>query len=119
MFRVVISRSNAMVHTQFNLQVKLKGNLAEVLQDLASNKSHLSAPLVLTATVSEYSSVLLFLFSFVSQLSQMEMTLMYYFSHHTANACLFPVCALHRVSVTTVEGIGNTKSRLHPAQVSS
>ncbi|XP_010130959.1 PREDICTED: xanthine dehydrogenase/oxidase-like, partial [Buceros rhinoceros silvestris] len=36
--------------------------------------------------------------------------------HHTANACLFPVCALHRVAVTTVEGIGNTKSRLHPAQ---
>uniref|UniRef100_A0A663MG09 Xanthine dehydrogenase n=1 Tax=Athene cunicularia TaxID=194338 RepID=A0A663MG09_ATHCN len=45
-----------------------------------------------------------------------EMTLIYYFSHHTANACLFPVCALHHVAVTTVEGIGNTKSRLHPAQ---
>uniref|UniRef100_A0A663MF22 Xanthine dehydrogenase/oxidase n=1 Tax=Athene cunicularia TaxID=194338 RepID=A0A663MF22_ATHCN len=44
------------------------------------------------------------------------MTLIYYFSHHTANACLFPVCALHHVAVTTVEGIGNTKSRLHPAQ---
>uniref|UniRef100_A0A8C9G869 Xanthine dehydrogenase/oxidase n=1 Tax=Pavo cristatus TaxID=9049 RepID=A0A8C9G869_PAVCR len=36
--------------------------------------------------------------------------------HHTANACLFPICALHHVAVTTVEGIGNTKSRLHPAQ---
>uniref|UniRef100_A0A672UX13 Xanthine dehydrogenase n=1 Tax=Strigops habroptila TaxID=2489341 RepID=A0A672UX13_STRHB len=36
--------------------------------------------------------------------------------HYTANACLFPVCALHHVAVTTVEGIGNTKSRLHPAQ---
>ncbi|XP_009950251.1 PREDICTED: xanthine dehydrogenase/oxidase-like [Leptosomus discolor] len=36
--------------------------------------------------------------------------------HHTANACLFPVCALHHVAVTTVEGIGSTKSRLHPAQ---
>uniref|UniRef100_A0A8C0FWE2 Xanthine dehydrogenase n=1 Tax=Bubo bubo TaxID=30461 RepID=A0A8C0FWE2_BUBBB len=45
-----------------------------------------------------------------------EMTLIYSFSHHTANACLFPVCALHHVAVTTVEGIGNTKSRLHPAQ---
>uniref|UniRef100_A0A8C0IJE9 Xanthine dehydrogenase/oxidase n=1 Tax=Bubo bubo TaxID=30461 RepID=A0A8C0IJE9_BUBBB len=44
------------------------------------------------------------------------MTLIYSFSHHTANACLFPVCALHHVAVTTVEGIGNTKSRLHPAQ---
>uniref|UniRef100_A0A672V7A7 Xanthine dehydrogenase/oxidase n=1 Tax=Strigops habroptila TaxID=2489341 RepID=A0A672V7A7_STRHB len=43
-------------------------------------------------------------------------TLIYYFSHYTANACLFPVCALHHVAVTTVEGIGNTKSRLHPAQ---
>ncbi|KAM9382679.1 xanthine dehydrogenase/oxidase isoform 1-T1 [Phaethornis superciliosus] len=36
--------------------------------------------------------------------------------HYTANACIFPVCALHHVAVTTVEGIGNTKSRLHPAQ---
>uniref|UniRef100_A0A8B9QN24 Xanthine dehydrogenase/oxidase n=1 Tax=Apteryx owenii TaxID=8824 RepID=A0A8B9QN24_APTOW len=36
--------------------------------------------------------------------------------HYTANACLFPICALHHVAVTTVEGIGNTKSRLHPAQ---
>uniref|UniRef100_A0A8C0ZGN0 Xanthine dehydrogenase n=1 Tax=Cyanistes caeruleus TaxID=156563 RepID=A0A8C0ZGN0_CYACU len=45
-----------------------------------------------------------------------EIALMYCFSHHTANACLFPICALHHVAVTTVEGIGNTKSRLHPAQ---
>uniref|UniRef100_A0A8B9ZKZ1 Xanthine dehydrogenase n=1 Tax=Anas platyrhynchos TaxID=8839 RepID=A0A8B9ZKZ1_ANAPL len=37
-------------------------------------------------------------------------------NHHTANACLFPICALHHVAVTTVEGIGNTKSRLHPVQ---
>ncbi|XP_030304646.1 xanthine dehydrogenase/oxidase isoform X3 [Calypte anna] len=36
--------------------------------------------------------------------------------HYTANACIFPVCALHHVAVTTIEGIGNTKSRLHPAQ---
>uniref|UniRef100_A0A8B9TVG0 Xanthine dehydrogenase n=1 Tax=Anas platyrhynchos TaxID=8839 RepID=A0A8B9TVG0_ANAPL len=46
----------------------------------------------------------------------MKMTLIYHFSHHTANACLFPICALHHVAVTTVEGIGNTKSRLHPVQ---
>uniref|UniRef100_A0A8C0FUH7 Xanthine dehydrogenase n=1 Tax=Bubo bubo TaxID=30461 RepID=A0A8C0FUH7_BUBBB len=65
MFKIVISRSNPMVHTQFKLQVKLMRTLAD---------------------------------------------------HHTANACLFPVCALHHVAVTTVEGIGNTKSRLHPAQ---
>uniref|UniRef100_A0A8C2TQH3 xanthine dehydrogenase n=1 Tax=Coturnix japonica TaxID=93934 RepID=A0A8C2TQH3_COTJA len=45
-----------------------------------------------------------------------EKALIYHFSHHTANACLFPICALHHVAVTTVEGIGNTKSRLHPAQ---
>ncbi|XP_025071860.1 xanthine dehydrogenase/oxidase isoform X3 [Alligator sinensis] len=37
-------------------------------------------------------------------------------THYSANACLFPICALHHVAVTTVEGIGNTKTRLHPAQ---
>ncbi|XP_007426249.1 xanthine dehydrogenase/oxidase [Python bivittatus] len=36
--------------------------------------------------------------------------------HYTANACLFPICALHHVAVTTVEGIGSTKTRLHPVQ---
>ncbi|CAG9798537.1 unnamed protein product [Chironomus riparius] len=36
--------------------------------------------------------------------------------HFSANACLMPVCALHGMSVTTVEGIGNTKDRLHPVQ---
>uniref|UniRef100_A0A8D2LUU1 Xanthine dehydrogenase/oxidase n=1 Tax=Varanus komodoensis TaxID=61221 RepID=A0A8D2LUU1_VARKO len=36
--------------------------------------------------------------------------------HYTANACLFPICALHRSAVTTVEGIGSTKTRLHPVQ---
>lgn len=37
--------------------------------------------------------------------------------HYSANACLFPICALHHVAVTTVEGIGSTKTRLHPVQV--
>nr|XP_048699341.1 xanthine dehydrogenase/oxidase isoform X3 [Caretta caretta] len=36
--------------------------------------------------------------------------------HYSVNACLFPICALHRVAVTTVEGIGSTKTRLHPVQ---
>ncbi|XP_058033739.1 xanthine dehydrogenase/oxidase [Ahaetulla prasina] len=36
--------------------------------------------------------------------------------HYSANACLFPICALHHVAVTTVEGIGSTKTRLHPVQ---
>lgn len=36
--------------------------------------------------------------------------------HVAANACLTPLCAMHGLSVTTVEGIGSTKTRLHPAQ---
>jgi xanthine dehydrogenase/oxidase len=36
--------------------------------------------------------------------------------HFAVNACLMPVCALHGLAVTTVEGIGNTRDRLHPVQ---
>ncbi|GAB0088991.1 Xanthine dehydrogenase [Sergentomyia squamirostris] len=37
--------------------------------------------------------------------------------HHLAvNACLAPVCSLHGLAVTTVEGIGSTRTRLHPVQ---
>uniref|UniRef100_A0A6I8P479 xanthine dehydrogenase n=1 Tax=Ornithorhynchus anatinus TaxID=9258 RepID=A0A6I8P479_ORNAN len=36
--------------------------------------------------------------------------------HFTANACLAPICALHHVAVTTVEGIGSTKTKMHPVQ---
>ncbi|XP_019522824.1 PREDICTED: xanthine dehydrogenase/oxidase-like [Hipposideros armiger] len=36
--------------------------------------------------------------------------------HFSVNACLTPICSLHHVAVTTVEGIGSTKSRLHPVQ---
>ncbi|XP_038596041.1 xanthine dehydrogenase/oxidase-like [Tachyglossus aculeatus] len=36
--------------------------------------------------------------------------------HSSANACLIPICALHHVAVTTVEGIGSTETRLHPVQ---
>ncbi|KAL9892420.1 xanthine dehydrogenase rosy [Glossina fuscipes fuscipes] len=36
--------------------------------------------------------------------------------HLAVNACLTPVCAMHGCAVTTVEGIGSTRTRLHPAQ---
>lgn len=36
--------------------------------------------------------------------------------HLAANACLTPVCAIHGMAVTTVEGIGSTRTRLHPVQ---
>ena len=38
--------------------------------------------------------------------------------HFAVNACLTPLCAVHGVAVTTVEGIGSTKTTLHPCQVS-
>lgn len=34
------------------------------------------------------------------------------------NACLVPVCSLHGMAVTTIEGIGSTQTKLHPCQVS-
>ncbi|XP_056303800.1 aldehyde oxidase 6 [Danio aesculapii] len=37
-------------------------------------------------------------------------------SHLSVNGCLFPICHLHGAAVTTVEGIGNTKTKLHPVQ---
>ncbi|XP_034253474.1 xanthine dehydrogenase-like [Thrips palmi] len=36
--------------------------------------------------------------------------------HLAVNACLAPVCAMHGLAVTTVEGIGSTRTRLHPVQ---
>ncbi|KAM9286952.1 aldehyde oxidase-like [Morus bassanus] len=36
--------------------------------------------------------------------------------HYSANACLLPICSLYGVAVTTVEGIGSTKTRVHPVQ---
>uniref|UniRef100_A0AAG5CVM4 Xanthine dehydrogenase n=1 Tax=Anopheles atroparvus TaxID=41427 RepID=A0AAG5CVM4_ANOAO len=36
--------------------------------------------------------------------------------HLAVNACLTPVCAMHGMAVTTVEGIGSTRTRLHPVQ---
>ncbi|XP_068447150.1 aldehyde oxidase 1-like [Clinocottus analis] len=36
--------------------------------------------------------------------------------HYSVNACLLPLCQLHGAAVTTVEGIGSTKTRIHPVQ---
>ena len=33
------------------------------------------------------------------------------------NACLYPLCAVHGKAITTVEGIGSTKTKLHAVQV--
>ncbi len=38
-------------------------------------------------------------------------------SHHAVNACLIPICSVHGMAITTVEGIGSIKTRLHPVQV--
>ncbi|NP_001280175.1 aldehyde oxidase-like [Anolis carolinensis] len=35
---------------------------------------------------------------------------------YSANACLIPICSLHGAAVTTVEGVGSTKSHIHPVQ---
>ncbi|KAK2707466.1 xanthine dehydrogenase/oxidase-like isoform X2 [Artemia franciscana] len=37
-------------------------------------------------------------------------------SHLAVNACLTPVCALHGTAVTTVEGLGSVKTKLHAVQ---
>lgn len=37
-------------------------------------------------------------------------------SHLAVNACLAPVASMHGLAVTTVEGIGSTKTQLHPVQ---
>uniref|UniRef100_A0A8D0G7C1 FAD-binding PCMH-type domain-containing protein n=1 Tax=Sphenodon punctatus TaxID=8508 RepID=A0A8D0G7C1_SPHPU len=42
--------------------------------------------------------------------------LLYNARHYSANACLIPICSLYGAAITTVEGIGNTKSRIHPVQ---
>jgi xanthine dehydrogenase iron-sulfur cluster and FAD-binding subunit A len=36
--------------------------------------------------------------------------------HFAVNACLMPVCAADMCHITTVEGIGSTKTCLHPIQ---
>ncbi|XP_044524995.1 aldehyde oxidase 3-like [Gracilinanus agilis] len=36
--------------------------------------------------------------------------------HYSVTACLIPICSLFGAAVTTVEGIGSTKTRIHPVQ---
>ena len=36
--------------------------------------------------------------------------------HFSVNACLAPVVSMHGLAVTTIEGIGNSRSRLHAVQ---
>ena len=36
--------------------------------------------------------------------------------HLSINACLAPICSMHGLAVTTVEGIGSTKTKLHAVQ---
>lgn len=37
-------------------------------------------------------------------------------NHIAVNACLTPICSIHGFAITTVEGIGSTKTKLHPVQ---
>ncbi|KAJ6665275.1 hypothetical protein lerEdw1_004324 [Lerista edwardsae] len=36
--------------------------------------------------------------------------------HYPANSCLLPLCSLYGAAVTTVEGVGSTKTKLNPIQ---
>ncbi|XP_044200638.1 aldehyde oxidase 5 [Thunnus albacares] len=36
--------------------------------------------------------------------------------HYTVNTCLQPIVTLHGAAVVTVEGVGSTKTKLHPVQ---
>ncbi|XP_015117328.1 xanthine dehydrogenase [Diachasma alloeum] len=36
--------------------------------------------------------------------------------HLAVNACLAPICSVHGLSVTTIEGLGTTRTKLHPIQ---
>ncbi|KAB1279437.1 Aldehyde oxidase 2 [Camelus dromedarius] len=36
--------------------------------------------------------------------------------HFSVTACLIPICSLYGAAVTTVEGVGSIKTRLHPVQ---
>ncbi|XP_038171245.1 aldehyde oxidase 4 isoform X3 [Arvicola amphibius] len=37
-------------------------------------------------------------------------------SHYPATACLVPICSLHGAAITTVEGVGSIRKRIHPVQ---
>ncbi|XP_041351962.1 xanthine dehydrogenase/oxidase-like [Gigantopelta aegis] len=36
--------------------------------------------------------------------------------HYSINSCLAPLAAMHGLAVTTVEGVGSTKTKVHPVQ---
>ncbi|XP_015676292.1 aldehyde oxidase isoform X2 [Protobothrops mucrosquamatus] len=36
--------------------------------------------------------------------------------HYPANSCLLPLCSIHGAAITTVEGVGTTKTKLNPIQ---
>ncbi|XP_070789374.1 aldehyde oxidase isoform X1 [Pituophis catenifer annectens] len=36
--------------------------------------------------------------------------------HYPANSCLFPLCSIHGAAITSVEGVGTTKTKLNPIQ---
>ncbi|XP_025022291.1 aldehyde oxidase [Python bivittatus] len=36
--------------------------------------------------------------------------------HYPANSCLLPLCSVHGAAITTVEGVGTTKTKLNPIQ---
>ncbi|OWK00167.1 AOX4, partial [Cervus elaphus hippelaphus] len=36
--------------------------------------------------------------------------------HYPVTACLVPICSLYGAAVTTVEGVGSIKTRIHPVQ---
>ena len=37
--------------------------------------------------------------------------------HSAVTACLVPLCSMNGLAITTIEGIGSTKTKLHPLQV--
>ena len=37
-------------------------------------------------------------------------------NHISVNACLAPLCSMHGMAVTTTEGIGSAKTKLHQVQ---
>ena len=39
--------------------------------------------------------------------------------HSAVNACLVPLCSVDGQAITTVEGIGSTRTKLHTLQVRS
>ncbi|XP_070565849.1 xanthine dehydrogenase/oxidase-like [Ptychodera flava] len=39
-------------------------------------------------------------------------------SHDCVYACLVPICSIHGMAVTTIEGLGSVRGRLHPIQES-